>query len=129
MLNGVFLGLLGAVAVVFAPLIWRAIRARDFDRVSQLVIGIVLNITSLCILRAVSTVSRATDSTWFLKDSPFIALAIYMAILGSILHITAPGMVEARLEHNRRLLFAAIVIGLVIAAVTIIFQRTGALYP
>lgn len=124
-LNGVFLGLFGAVCVVFAPLFFRAVRAKDFDRVSQLTIGIALSLNSLLISRGLSVAARSGMDVNMLRDSPFVALAAYLAILGAVLHVTAPGMVERRFVHHRRLLLAAFAVGAAIATATILLQRTG----
>lgn len=123
--NGLFLGVVGTVTVVFFPLFWRAIRVREFDRVSQLTIGIILTWFSLILSRSVSALIEATDEATRLTAAPVIAFAAYLAILGGILHITAPGMVEQKWKYNKRILAFGLFVGAIIATVTIIVQRDG----
>lgn len=123
--NGVFLGVVGTVTVVFFPLFWRAIRVREFDRVSQLTIGIILTWFSLILSRSVSVLIEATEESVRAQAAPVIAFAAYLAILGGILHITAPGMVETKMRYNKRLLFVGLAIGGLIATGAILFQRSN----
>lgn len=123
--NGLFLGVVGTVTVVFFPLFWRAIRVRNFDRVSQLTIGIILTWFSLILSRGTSALIEATDEATRQHAAPVIAFAAYIAILGGILHVTAPGMVEDKWKYNRGLLAFGLFVGFIIAAVTIIVQREG----
>lgn len=124
-LNGVFLGIVGAVTVVFFPLFLRSLRAREFDRVSQLTMGIILTWFSLILSRILSVYINATSPAMREVVTPLIAFVTYLAILGGILHITAPGMVEEKWKYNKGLLAVALVIGLLIAAVAVYVQRTG----
>lgn len=119
--NGMFLGLVGAVAVVFFPLFWRAITRREFDRVSQLSIGIILTWVSLIISRSLNVIGQTQGDLNRLPPSA-IALAAYLAIIGAVLHITAPGMVEQRWVYNKGILIAAVFAGLLIGATAILFQ-------
>lgn len=121
-LNGIFLGLVSAVSIVFFPLFWRAITHRSFDDVAQLTIGIVLAWSSLIISRSTSVFGQITNTTSGLSNSAPVAFATYLAILAAILHITAPGMVESKLVYNRAILALGLAVGVVISCITIIIQ-------
>jgi 4-amino-4-deoxy-L-arabinose transferase-like glycosyltransferase len=123
--NCLFLGVVGTVTVVFFPLFLRAIRVREFDRVSQLTIGIILTWFSLILSRGVSVAIQATDEQTRLAATPLIAFAAYIAILGGILHVTAPGMLEGKWRYNKGILAIGLLVGAVIATVAIILQRNG----
>lgn len=123
--NGVFLGIVGTVTVVFFPLFVRSIRKREFDRVSQMTIGIMLTWVSLILSRSISTAVNAAGPELRTQAAPLIALAAYVAIIGGILHVTAPGMVENEWRYNKRLLATGVIVGLIVAAVTIAVQRQG----
>lgn len=124
LLNGVFLGMTGAVCIVFAPLFWRAVRDRAFDRVTQLTFGIILNMAALFLMRGVSVASRTFGSD-AVRDTLWPALAVYLAILGATLHITAPGMVDEQLRYNRSILLVALLVGFAIAFCTVLIQSRG----
>lgn len=124
LLNGLFLGMIVAVTVVFFPLFWRSVRQRRFDRVAQLTIGIILTWLSLILSRSASTYSRILGDTSTMTGSHVVTLAAWLAIVGGILHVTAPGMLDDKLRYNRGLLLLAALIGVGVAAVAIILQRT-----
>lgn len=123
--NGVFLGVVGAVSVVFFPLAIRAIRNKTFDRVSQLVVGIILTWFSLIGSRALSVLINATGEATRIAASPIIGLLAYMAILGGVLHVTAPGMVENEWKYNKGLLACGLFVGFIVAGIAIFVQRNG----
>lgn len=125
-LNGLFLGLVASVTIVFFPLFIRAIQTKNFDRVSQLTIGIMLTWFSLIVSRSLNTAGRIGGDIATIANSQFVSVAAYLAIIGGILHITAPGMVEDRLRYNRGLLVLSGVIGAAVAVVAIYLQRNGA---
>lgn len=124
-LNGLFLGMVVAVTVVFFPLFVRAISQRKFDRVAQLTIGIILTWLSLIISRSVNAMGKVLGNTEVLATSPMVTLAAYLAILGGVLHVTAPGMLDDRLRYNKSLLLFAGALGLTIALIMIYLQRNG----
>lgn len=121
-LNGIFLGVVSAVSIVFFPLFWRAVTHKAFDDVAQLTMGIVLAWASLIIARLTSVFGQATDAAGPLSSSAPVALATYLAILGAILHITAPGMVDSKLVYNRGILALGLAVGVVISCLTILVQ-------
>lgn len=125
LLNGIFLGMVGAVTVVFFPLFWRSVRQKKFDRVAQLTIGIILTWFSLILSRSLNVLGKITGETVALASSPLVTLAAYLAIVGGVLHITAPGMMDDRLKYNKGLLAGALIVGAVIACFTIFAQRNG----
>jgi hypothetical protein len=70
-LNGVFFGISFAVLIVYLPLIIYTIRHNIFDRVSQLSIGVGL--------------------IWLALVSPYTEFNIFLAIVGGVLFVSAPG--------------------------------------
>lgn len=121
-LNGIFVGLVVAVTIVFFPLVWRAITQRAFDDVAQLTIGICLTWASLVISRSTNIFGQVTNTGGGLANSAPVAFATYLAILGAVLHITAPGMVESKLVYNRGILAFALAVGVVLSCLTILVQ-------
>jgi hypothetical protein len=122
-MNGLFLGMAVVVTVVFFPLIKRALAQREFDRVAQLTVGIVLSWVSMLLSRSVNTYGKIFDVPGKAAGSWLVAVAAYLAILSGILHITAPGMVDDRLKYNKGFLALAAALGAVAAAVAIWLQR------
>lgn len=128
-LNALFIGIVGAVTIVFFPLFLRSIRLKKFDRVSQLTMGIILTWVSLIINRTLSIYINATDNDVRAMLAPAIAFAAYVAILGGILHISAPGMVEDHWKYNKGVLFLGIVFGVILAGTAIYLQQSGLPVP
>lgn len=120
-LNGLFLGFSVAVSVVFAPLFWRALKEPEFDDVSQLTIGMGLMWCSIWFARALNAYGQ-TRGFEKVINSPLVGFSAYLGVVGLMLHITAPGMVSNRWVYNRRIVYAAIGGGLLVAATVIWIQ-------
>lgn len=90
-LNGVFLGVIVAIGIVYAPLVWFTFVSGKLDRVSQLSVGIGLLWTSTAIQRAWSFYFRYNGAPDSWIDSPVVTFVAYLAILGGALFVTAPG--------------------------------------
>lgn len=113
--NGAFLGLVVSVTASYWPMIARAYSRRDFDSVSQLSVGIVCTWAALVLMFSVNAFGLHLGVT-------FQALASYLAVIGSILHVTAPGTVGNRLQFNRGWLVVSALIGAAVTAVALYFQ-------
>jgi hypothetical protein len=122
-LNGLFIGFSVAVTVVFAPLFWRALREPEFDDISQLTIGMGLMWVSIWISRALNAYGQ-TKGFASVINSPVVGFSAYLGVVGLMLHITAPGMVRDRWVYNRRIVYAAVAGGFLIAAAVIWIQGT-----
>jgi len=90
-LNGVFLGVIVAIAIVYTPLVWYTLRGARMDRVSQLSTGIALLWLSTAIQRAWSFYFRYQGAPPSLMDSWVVSFVAYLAIIGGALFVTAPG--------------------------------------
>lgn len=125
LMNSLFLGVVGMVTIVFFPLFIRALKDKAFDRVTQLTIGIILTWFSMIGGRIASVMITTTGEASRIAISPYIAAIAYLAIVGGILHVTAPGMVEHEWRYNKRLLVVGLLVGLLIASGTIFLQTHG----
>lgn len=90
-LNGIFLGVIVAVGIVYFPLIWFAFKHGKLDRVSQLSIGIALLWLSTAIARGWSFYFRYNGTPDIWRDHWIVSLIAYLAIIGGALFVTAPG--------------------------------------
>jgi hypothetical protein len=123
LLNSLFFGVSVSVIYVLWPLAWRAIKTHQFDRVSQLSVGIIVSWLSVVSVRIASAISHNIGKLGYFATSPIISLSTYMSILGGILYITAPGMADARLKYNRGALAASVIIGICLAVTAYYFQN------
>ena len=117
-LNGVFLGVIVAIGIVYGPLVWFTYRKGRLDRVSQLSIGIGLLWLSTAIQRAWSFYYRYNGSPQEWQNSWIVSLVAYLAIIGGALFVTAPGFPPISAEEpielwgaNRKLLLTLGFIG------------------
>lgn len=90
-LNGIFIGITVAVAIVYMPLICWTMRQKNFDRVSQLAIGIGCLWAGLFGNRVWALYNRLYGNASDALNSPVVAAMIFIAIAGGILFVTAPG--------------------------------------
>lgn len=106
--TGAFFGLVLSITLVFVPAIWRAWNRHDFDNVSQFSVGIACTWGALILSFSANVAGVAISPSLKL-------LASYLAIVGGILHITAPGTVENKLQFNRGMLAMSALLGAIIA--------------
>lgn len=120
-LNGIFLGIVVAVIIVYSPLIWFTIRKGRFDRVAQLSLGIGLMWLSIAGNRLYWIIwhNYGMPQSW--QSNPFLASLVFLSIIGGCLFVTAPGFPpEGSLEPrefwgaNRNMLLSFGVLGGVI---------------
>lgn len=123
-LNGVFMGVMAAVLVIWVPGLYRALRQRRFGRVSQLVVGISLIWVAMGLQRGFSVFFRSVGQPNWLSNSPWLALIIYIAVIGGILHIIAPSTSDdgALPTQERWTLGIAFAAALVVGVASIIMQ-------
>lgn len=90
-LNGIFLGIVVAVTIVYAPLIWSTLGRKEFDRVGQLSVGIGLLWASIASQRLWSSVFNYYQAPIEWINHPITGAITFMAIVGGCLFVTAPG--------------------------------------
>lgn len=117
-LNGVFLGVVVAVTIVYSPLVWYTINKRSLDRVSQLSFGIGLLWMSIAAQKLWWSVFHYYGEPDAWRNSTVSAAISFLAIIGGCLFVTAPGYPpETSLEAvelwggNRKLLLTLGAIG------------------
>jgi hypothetical protein len=91
LLNGIFVGVMLAVIIVYFPVFYKSLKSQTFDRTAQLAVGIGLIWASLAIARVYSAWLFASGKNGGFLLSPVGGFAIFLAIIGGALHITAPG--------------------------------------
>lgn len=122
-MNAVCIGIVCSVTIVFLPLIQRSIKDKSFDRVSQLMIGMLLMWLSLIGSRGANIYIGITGKADEVAASPVVAFLAYMAIMGGVLHLTAPALVsQSEWQRNRKVLTIGVVSGLVLALVVLLLQ-------
>lgn len=90
-LNGIFLGIVVAVVIVYTPLVWFTFKKNNVDRVSQLALGIALIWVSIAGQRLYWIVWHANGMPEEWRSNPFLAALAFIAIIGGGLFVTAPG--------------------------------------
>lgn len=90
-LNGVFLGIVVAVIIVYTPLMWFAFRKGRIDRVSQMALGIGLIWLSIAGQRLYWLIwhSKGMPETW--NANPYVSAMVFLSIIGGGLFVAAPG--------------------------------------
>lgn len=114
-------GIVGTVTVIFSPLIIRALKDKEFDRVSQLMIGMLLMWLSLLGSRFTSLYIDITGDV-SVSQSPVVAFLAYMAVIGGALHITAPGFVPNSKKSIKRNFALGALVGVVLTVCTWVAQ-------
>lgn len=125
LLNGVFLGIVGAMIIVYTAPLWRMIKSRGFGRVAQMVVGLALLWVAIALSRGLSVVVNIAGDDIRPRLMPAIATVAFIGIVAGVLQLSATGTVDDKWTYNRHLLAAAGVVGGVIAAVTVWVQRTA----
>lgn len=90
-LNGIFLGLIIAIIIVYSPLAWYAIKKGKGDRVTQLSLGIGLTFFSLACQRIYWLVWNAYGMPDSWQSNPISLAFVFISIIGVALFVTAPG--------------------------------------
>jgi len=90
-LNGMFLGVFVAVAIVYMPLVWYSVRKGSFDRVSQLSVGIALLWVSVAGQRIYWLIWQANGLPQSWQFNQLLSGLILLSIIGGGLFVTAPG--------------------------------------
>jgi hypothetical protein len=90
-LNGVFLGVVVAVIIVYSPVIWFTARKGRFDRVAQLSLGIGLMWLSIAGNQLYWIVWHYYGAPQSWQSNPFLASLVFLSIIGGCLFVTAPG--------------------------------------
>lgn len=137
LMNGLFLGVVGAVMIVYSPLLYRMFDSRRFDRISQMVLGIVILWLAAIIGRTLSVIVNALGPQVRDQLMPCIAGVAFLGILAGVLQLSATGTVDKQLtdgtverwRYNRGLLLAAGAVGVVIFLATVWVQRNGLTWP
>lgn len=124
-MNGVFLGIVGAMVIVYTAPLWTLIKSRGFSRVAQMVVGILLLWLSVALSRGLSVAVNVAGDDVRPRLMPAIAAVAFLGIVAGILQLAATGTVDEKWRYNRDLLGAGVVAGIVIAGVTIWVQRAA----
>jgi heme/copper-type cytochrome/quinol oxidase subunit 4 len=90
-LNGIFLGVVTAVIIVYSPLFFLSLKKRSADRVSQLAIGIGLLWLAIAGQKIYWIVWKANDMPIEWQSNYFLSALTFLAIIGGGLFVTAPG--------------------------------------
>lgn len=124
-LNGVFLGVVVCVIIVYSPLVLATFYKPKTDRVSQLALGIGLIWLSIACQKIYWIIWHIYGAPLSWQSNGFLAWVSYIAIIGGCLFVTAPGFppetsLDTQVElwgANRTLLLTLGAIGGVVAFV------------
>jgi len=129
-LNGVFLGVVVCVGIVYFPLVWLTFWKGGIDRVSQLAVGIGLIWISIAGQRLYWIVWHYFDTPAGWQSNPFLAAMAYISVIGGCLFVTAPGYPSEPVSRhveiwsaNRALLFVLGAIGGTVAFLVSIWDQ------
>lgn len=117
-MDNLFIGVVGAVTIVYAPMIRRAVADHDFDRISQLTLGIFFTWISLAGTKLANSVLHAPLDTTKLINVYLVSVLAYMAVLGGILHISAPGMSGTEWKYHCKTLVFGIIAGTLVSVIS-----------
>lgn len=125
-LNGVFFGVLTLAALIWVPGLWRAIRLKQFDRVSQLIVGIGCFMTAAVMQRGLSVIYRGLDKPVWMTDSYPFAFVIYLTIIGTVCLITSASTEEDGRwsKPELRLLMWGLPLAVAVGVATALVQET-----
>ena len=115
LLNAAFFGVSVAVLLSLLPLVMRAISHAQFDRISQLSVGIAISWFAIVIMHLNVVLWRSLNHPHWLFNSPLTSFASFLAIIGGILYIAAPGLLNVRDKQNRGILVFSVVTGIILA--------------
>lgn len=121
-MNGICIGIVGTVSVVYWPLLVRAWGDHQFDRVSQLVVGMFLMWLSLLGSRMASLYINITGDSASVANSPVITFLAYMAIIGGVLHISGPAAIDHSWQIDQKSLCRGFIFGTVVAVIAVYVQ-------
>lgn len=123
-MNGLFLGILFLVGLIWLPAVVRAYRAQQFTRVSQLVVGVACLWLAVALQRILSFFYRSLDKPDWMTDSWAFALVIYLALIGAALNISAPSLdADGRFgKPERRILLVGLPVAVGIALLATYLQ-------
>ncbi len=117
-MDNLFIGVVGAVTIVYMPLIQRALTDKKFDRVSQLSLGIVFTWVSM-IGTKIASLYVTTPASPIKAINVYILSALaYLAVLGGTLHVTAPGMINSEWKYNKKPLYLGIAVGIALSIIS-----------
>lgn len=123
LLNVILIAIAIAVTVSFFPGVIEAIRKDSADKVSQLILGIILSWTAVILNRSWSSIARFYDEEW-MQNAPIVGFYIYLAILAGTLHITAPGALNGVVpKRNWITLGCAIASGFILFVFLVFLQH------
>lgn len=123
MLNGLFAGSIVGLLVAFGPLIWVLLRGKESpSRAQELALGFFSLWIAYILATYVSVWTRSIGEPTA-NPSYVSALSRYIAVYAAVRQVTAPdyglGFIYGR---DRKILFAALGLGLLVAASLIIIQ-------
>ena len=129
-LNGAYIGTMFAITIAYGELMTQSIFGygdrRKYDDIRQMVIGLFLTWLAYGMSVSSSVYLRAADQSG--QALVFTAAGRYVAIIGAIMQITAPNLGEPVFSgRDRKLLWAGVAAGLLLASILIFMQATNAL--
>lgn len=127
-LNGIFIGTMFAISIAYGELMWDAIwgNKRKYDDVRQMVAAIFIGWAAYGISVASSVYLKAIDASG--QALILTAAGRYLAVIAAVMQITAPNLGEPFFYgRDRKLLWAGVAVGLIVAVVLMLVQATNAL--
>lgn len=119
-LSGAFLGIAGVVLFVYGPLIAASITGK-FHRVAMLALGMGCIFLSFVMLRVWSIYTRAYGSPPELVNHPVVGYIVFVALMGGILHVTAPGYPVEPVKHHFGGRYRWLIVGAIIGGAVLSF--------
>lgn len=127
LLNGLFIGTLATVAIVFRKVLLEAIEGKsDYGRVEQFALGLGFQWLALTMGRINSIWLRSSTPEGIIDRISYhtTGLMIATAIVAGVMQITAPGWESGYLHgRDRRTLLVSSAVGLAIAFALFLLQR------
>lgn len=122
------------VIVAYVPALYTIIYRNPMDRVSQLVLGILCSWAATAMLGMWSVFWRVNNEWGWMKESTFLSALLVLQTLGGMLHITAPGAIDGKVQaRNWTLLVSAVGLSLFASGVIIgwafVPRIVGTFYP
>ena len=121
LLNGVFIGTVAAVCVTYRRLLWHSLTgAKQYDRVEQMTLGLLLCWISYCVAAARTVQFHSAEVT---HNAALLAVSRYVAIIAAVLQVTALDFgVGSPHSYSRNAAWAGLAVGVAVSAVVMWLQ-------
>ena len=122
-MNAILLLVAISVLIAYFKPICYAVATGKIDRIDYLIMGVVLSWLSTILNRLWSTIYRSTGQPSWMFESDVLGYFIWMAIIGGILHLAAPGAIDGKVPTKNWIRVGVAVSGGIGLAMVLLWLR------